>query len=89
MELAKNILLALLSFGFPIFLVLRIRGWRGIALGALSLWVLIFVSSEIGFADRPEDRGIGSGMWVVTGWLVGLMYGLAVRGVQFVLRFRK
>jgi hypothetical protein len=77
MEVFENILFLVVSFGIPAWLVVRLRA-VGIPLGALAMWGLVHLSSEVQYARHPEWRGIGSGVWLVTGWLVGLSYCLIV-----------
>lgn len=85
----KNIVLIVLSFGVPIFLVLGIRGWKGILIGALALWALVLVTGVSGSPNHPEDRAIGSVVWMLIGWLVGVFYCIFIRWIQNLMAFRK
>jgi hypothetical protein len=83
------VLCSLVTYGLPIYLVLRVRGWRGVVVGALTCYACGWVSYELRFANDPESVGIGYGMWIFVGWAAALVYCLRIPGVQAIVTARR
>jgi hypothetical protein len=67
----------------PIFLVMR---WKllGVALGTLVVWGSLAVAGSLLSALDPQrEAGLLDGVWLLFGWLVGLLYC----GVLYLLRY--
>ena len=62
----------------PVALVLR-WNWLGVALGTVTVWgSLALAGFLLSALDPGRDAGILDGVWLIFGWLGGLLYCLAI-----------
>ena len=85
-EYVENLFVAVVCFALPAWLVLRF-GFFGILPGVVSFWGLVFLAAEIHYARHPELRGIGSAIWILSGWFYGFAYCLLLWGLRALLSF--
>jgi len=84
----RDILLLVINFGLPIYLVARL-GWRGIIAGALCMWVTVYFSGEIQRADDPRAERFGMGVWVAVGLLFTFIYCGIIYGARQLILFAR
>ena len=87
-HIADRILL-IIALVVPILCVAR---WnlRGVLVGALFFWVVLMLAGSI-LARLDPERGasVGDGVWLLFGWLAGLLYCLPLYGLKrFILFLR-
>jgi hypothetical protein len=79
---AVDRLCLLVAVILPIPLVLRYN-LIGVVLGTLVVWGSLFVAGLLLSAlDPTRDAGILDGIWLLFGWLGGLMYCLPIYAVK-------
>lgn len=81
----ENPLMILVMFGLPAYVVFRL-GWRGIFFGAPFIWGLGCLMAALEQIREPHES-LAIAVWIVSGWLVGLVYCLLVLGVRQLARF--
>lgn len=88
MSTIRDIALFIVSFGLPLYFVIRF-GWRGVVVGAICMWVIVYASGAIQRASDPQAERFGMGMWLVIGLPFTVIYCDAAYGVrQFILYAR-
>lgn len=86
MTVLGNISLIVVVLGLPVFLVIRL-GWRGVFIGAFAMWVSAYLAGEIQRAGDPKSDSLGPAVWIVMGWLVGLVYCTFALGACQLVRY--
>ena len=81
----ENPLMVLVMFGLPAYLVVRL-GWRGIFFGAPFVWGFECLMGVLEQARDPHES-LAIAVWIVAGWLVGLVYCFLVLGMRELARF--
>jgi hypothetical protein len=75
----RDILLTGIALGIPAYCVFRSKRF-GVPLGAVALWLLIFLCGEVACAwagSPPEERRLAEVQeWLMGGWVYGLVYSM-------------
>jgi len=72
MEVVKSCFVLIVSFGLPVYFVIRLR-FLGLVLGTLVMW-LIGVGMSLGNMADPEYDSFAPGLWLFTGWIFSFIY---------------
>ena len=86
MVVLRDILIFVLVFGLPAYIVLR-AGWRGVIAGSLTMWCIGYLVGVLERAGEPKSESLGMAVWIVLGWLVSLVYCGAIYGARELFRF--
>ena len=66
----------------PLPLIIAFR-WIGVVLGTLAVWgILCFAGIWISSLDPHRDAGVIDSLWLLFGWIGGLLYCLPIFGVR-------
>src|SRR5262245_43155164 len=71
MESLVTFVVLFATFVIPTYTVWKYPNWKGVLLGALTLWIFLFlaVAFLIGQYGTGGPAGIGLWLWALTGWL--------------------
>ncbi len=80
-----------ISFAIPTYTVWTHPNWKGVLLGALTLWIYFLLSGVflIGRYGTGGPAAAGALLWMVAGWLPSGFYCLVVLMVSHAFRRKK
>jgi hypothetical protein len=88
-QMVDKICLAV-AFVLPILVVIR-WNWYGVVLGTLIHWGTLFVAGELISEIAPGSRGDCHGMldilWLLGGWVSGVVYCLVIFAIKCLVLF--